>query len=274
MESPVIENPRLWRLILGVVPGALHAVMTSTVADASMIYKRLPLDSSMPLHRAIEEVVYANPDLLSDFGRINILVDTTSYTLLPESVDCAAEDIAEITQIGYSGTEAPSITADSVASGVRVVWSIPEKTRQFLARTFRNAPAQHFLTILLKYLGRQGDISNRAKVFAHLTDASPRRLDILAYDASGHLKMATSKEWETETDALYYILATARTTGFDAETDELLLCGDSALRHAVTPALSRYVRHVMPLIFPSAALRAGKEAFKVPFPLIILPLCE
>lgn len=99
-------------------------------------------------------------------------------------------------------------------------------------------------------------------------------MDIIAYDSAGKLTMSTSKEWETETDARYYIIATARTAGFDAETDELLLCGDSSLRHAVTSALSRYVRHVMPLIFPSAALRAGKEAFKAPFPLIILPLCE
>ncbi len=73
MESTLIENPRLWRLILGVTPGALHAVMISTVADASMIYKRLPLDTSMPLHRAIEEVVYANPDLLADLDRKSVV---------------------------------------------------------------------------------------------------------------------------------------------------------------------------------------------------------
>ena len=274
MDSTLIENPRLWRLILGVTPGALHAVMISTVADASMIYKRLPLDTSMPLHRAIEEVVYANPDLLADFGKINILVDTPAYTLVPADADCTPENIAEITQIGYSGTETPAVSADVAASGVQTVWAMPEQARQFLARTFRNAPVQHSLTMLLKYLGRKGELTNRARVFAHLTDGSPRRMDIIAYDSAGKLTMSTSKEWETETDARYYIIATARTAGFDAETDELLLCGDSSLRHAVTSALSRYVRHVMPLIFPSAALRAGKEAFKAPFPLIILPLCE
>lgn len=274
MEQPTIDNPRLWRLALEVSPGMLHAVMTSTVADASLIYRRLPLDASLPLHRALEEVVYANPELLSDFGRIDMLVDTDAYTVVPEGLGIDAATIGEITQIGYGGKEPPAVTADAPTSAVSVVWAMPEDARQFMARTFRNAPARHVVSLLLKYFGRQDGMSNRAKVFVHITDGTPRRVDIAAYDAGGRLAMATSKQWESDTDVLYYALACAKVAGFDAENDEMLLCGDRALRHAVTPLLSRYVRHVMPMIFPSAALRAGKEAFKAPFPLIILPLCE
>lgn len=274
MEQPTIENPRLWRLCLEVAPGVLHAVMTSTVADSSLLYRRLPLDASLPLHQALEETVYANPDLLADFGHIDILVDTEAYTLIPEDVGLEAGITGEITQIGHNGLSVPAVAMDAAASGVKVVWAMPEDARQFLARTFRNVPVRHVMSLLLKYFGRTDGMSNRAKVFVHIGDGTPRRVDIAAYDAGGRLAMATSKQWETDTDVLYYALASARIAGFDVENDEMLLCGDGALRHAVTPLLSRYVRHVMPMIFPSAALRAGKEAFKAPFPLIILPLCE
>lgn len=274
MDTPDLDNPRLWRMALELSPGVLHAVITSTVADSSLIYRRLPLDTTMPLHKALEEIIYATPELLADYGKIDILVDNDSYTLVPEDLDCDSVEIAEITQLCKADDEELAIETDDAVAGAKVVWALPEKARQFLARTFRNAPVSHSISMLLKYWSRKDDMSNRAKVFAYLTDGSPRRIDLAAFDAGGHLVMATTKSWTADTDALYFILATARTAGFDASTDELLLCGDSALRMAVTPLLMRYVRHVMPLIFPSAALRAGKEAFKAPFPLIILPLCE
>ena len=274
METTVTDNPRLWRLNMLVEGNTLHAVMTSTVADSSLIYRRLPLDSSLPLHKALEETVYANPELLADFGKINILSDTASYTLVPDDYDGDAADIADITQIGRGNDIDIAVNADPSASGAKVIWTMPQDAQLFLARTFRNAPMRHTMTVLLTYLQRRGALSNRAKVFAHLRDGVPHRADIIAYDAAGQLRTATSKVWENDNDILYYTLAASRTASFDVETDELLLLGDNVLRHSVTPLLSRYVRHVMPMIFPSAALRAGKEAFIAPFPLIILPLCE
>ena len=64
METPDLDNPRLWRMALELSPGVLHAVITSTVADSSLVYRRLPLDNSLPLHKALEEIVYATPELL------------------------------------------------------------------------------------------------------------------------------------------------------------------------------------------------------------------
>ena len=274
METPVIDNPRLWRLTLGLCPGVLHAVMTSTVADSSLVYRRLPLDSRQPLHKALEEAVYSTPELLSDFDRIDIVVDTESYTAVPDGVGCGIDIIGDVTQIGCGGSEAPAIMCDRPVSGTQIVWALPEKSFQFLARTFRNAPMRHAVTLLLTYWGSRDEMGNRAKVFVHLSDGSLRRLDLVSYDGGGRLVTVSSKVWEGDTDVLYYVLAGAKLSGFDPVADEVFLCGDGALRHSVTPLLSKYVRHVLPLIFPSAALRAGKEAFKVPFTLIILPLCE
>lgn len=45
-------------------------------------------------------------------------------------------------------------------------------------------------------------------------------------------------------------LPAATVLGLNAETDELLLCGDAGPREAVTPLLRRYISLVMPVIFP------------------------
>lgn len=274
MDTHSIENPRLWRLSLLVSRDSLHAVATSTVADSSLIYKRMPLDTTLPLHKALESTIYANDDLLADYGSTSILADMTSYTLLPSGSDIDPADIAEVTQIGADGDTALITNTDTTGAGADIVWTFPEQASHFLARTFRNAPQNHAMSVLLTYFHRQAQSGNRAKVYLHLSDGSPRRVNIVMFDASGKLVMATTKEWEADTDVLYYALSIAQGGDFKTESDEMLICGDGALRMAVTPLLSRYVRNVMPLIFPSAALRAGLDAFKAPFPSIIQPLCE
>ncbi|MDE6207227.1 MAG: DUF3822 family protein [Muribaculaceae bacterium] len=272
MESTTIDSPHLWRLVLGIAPGALHAVAFSTVADATMIYRRLTLGGSDSLHRQLEEAIYAAPWLLSDFGRVDIAVSTPYFTVVPAGLD---DDglAASLTDIAGDTPDAVELLSDSTPQ-CRVVWALDADCRRFLARTFRNAPVHHAISPLLKYFDTVSSASNRAKLFVHLSDETPRRLDIIEYDASGCLRMAVSKEWEVDNDALYYILSVAELTGFDRENDELQLCGDQTLRSRLSTLLSRYVRHVLPLIFPSAALRSGREAFRAPFPLVILPLCE
>ena len=246
-----------------------HAMARSTVSDGALVYRRISLQPGIPTLKALEEAVYASSWLLSDFERVSILVDTPDVTFVPEA-------------FGDDGIMAAASTAQLAGDGRKVltdkgcrpstVWSIDEGVHNFLQRTFPTASIAHVLRPLLCYLGSQASRGNRRKIYAHFD--SGRRLDIMVYDAAGEPVFVSSKTADNEKDALYYIMATAQTTGFDAEADQLMLCGDSKRRHAVMPLLRRYVRHVMPLIFPSRLANAGHEVFEAPFPLIIMPLCE
>lgn len=75
-------------------------------------------------------------------------------------------------------------------------------------------------------------------------------------------------------DAIYYIMACRDMLKLDAQDNELLIAGDNSLRDAITPTLREYLAYVMPVIFPSSMFKAGKDAMKAPFDLIVLPLCE
>lgn len=275
MDTSAIDNPRLWRLTLGISPGAFDAVASSTVSDSTMQYMSVPLPiDEQNGHRKLEEAIYASPWLLGDFGKVDILFRTNDYTIIPNDFDNAGIEVCtDLTDVrGDAANNNDTIIDD--CGCCRLVWALPGSTRQFIARTFRNAPLMHYISPLIRYFNQCANAGNRAKLYVHATEGATRRIDIFMFDNSGHLKVATSKEWNNDSDALYYIMAIAQLTGFDAENDELQLCGDSGLRQRLTSMLNRYVRHVLPLIFPSAALRAGREAFRAPFPLVILPLCE
>ena len=56
--------------------------------------------------------------------------------------------------------------------------------------------------------------------------------------------------------------------------DELFITGSTTTRETITPILRKHLSFVMPVIFPSEMFKAGKEAMKAPFDLIVIPLCE
>jgi hypothetical protein len=57
-------------------------------------------------------------------------------------------------------------------------------------------------------------------------------------------------------------------------TDELQLTGDGGQRASMTPELRKYVKYVMPAVYPAAAMRLGRNAMQAPLELILLALCE
>lgn len=266
-----IENPQLWRLTLGIESNMLHALLWSTVADGGLQYSALPVGSTAAggsYRDAIKETIYANPWLLADYDSVAIAIGTDAYTLIDDAIDShSAADIANLA----GDSDNTAVMCDNIGH-TGIVWTADDTTIQFLRRTFRNPSIQHMLAPLCKYLCKRR--SNRTSIYAHLHRNTAKSLDILVTDHNGRLRMLTSKVIGSDNDALYFLMSVARLTGFDAENDELLLCGDNDLRHSLGATLSPYVRHVLPLIFPSAALRGGRDAFKAPFPLVILPLCE
>ena len=275
-EITAPEQPRLWRLAIQLEPGLLRAVMWSTVEDASLRQFSIPLDPTLRGHKALEEAVYAAPVLLSDFARVDVVVRTSTYMVLPGAVDVSAARDA----LGYAcivdNADAGEVFVDRISSAdVSVAWALDAATAGFLARTVRNPAVHCHIAPLLRYFSRKTLLGNSGKLYAHINECGGRReIDLMAFDAEGSLAMAATHTVGADTDVLYYVFAFMKQAGLDVRNDELLVCGHQATRDAVMPLLRRYAAYVMPVIFPSAAFRAGRDALQAPFPLVILPLCE
>ncbi len=270
-----IARPQLWRLALQLERGLLRAIVWSTVEDSTMLQFSMPLDPTQPGHKALEEAVYAAPALLSDFGRVDIVVRTASYMAVPDVLD---EDmrrrIADYTCLS-SESETDELMTDTTTIGVSVIWTLDSGTAGFLARTFRNPRVMCHISPLLRYFSRKTLLGNSGKLYAHFHECGGQReLDIVTFGTDGKPALAATHTIGSDDDALYYILASIQQAGLDTRNDEILLCGHAASRDAVMPRLRKYAAYVMPVIFPSAAFRAGHEALRAPFPLVILPLCE
>lgn len=270
LDKDLIQEPRLWRLALRIDEKMLHVVLFCKVEDNSLIYRQIPLDQAAPSQqKAIEEAIYDNPLLLSDFAHIDCIVETTVFTIVPSEITDAElrRKIFNETFPSFDGSIVENELSELKAT---IMMGLDEQLVNFLRRTFNNPSVLHHLTPLCTYFNRKSRLGNSGKMYAYLR---PDRLDILSFGKDS-LRLANTFAFRDPIDALYYILACRDMLQLDPSADEMLIAGDTALRETITPTLREYLAYVMPVIFPSAMFKAGKDALNAPFDLIVLPLCE
>lgn len=260
--TPNIDEPRLWRLYMLIGRGGID-VMLFHSSDASGIELfTFPYDSDDgKLTHKVEEVVYANPWLVNDFGRVSVLVDTPHYRILPAEL-ADSEGL-----IPAQGEEVLRSQAGAVES---MDFAVESSLAGFIRRTWPTATVEHRLAPLSRYFYSKSRIGTPGKMYAHVGD---KTLDLIAYGRNG-LLMLNTFEFVEPVDAVYYIMACRELLGLDNINGELIIAGASDVRDTLTDTLRTYIAGVMPSIFPASIYGASRESADAPFPLIVMPLCE
>lgn len=269
LTKELISDPSLWRMSLELDKNALELVIFSLAQENSLIHRRLVLDSSKSLQSALEDAVYDNPLLLSDFGKVDFLIDTKRFMLIPDSLkdEDTREDICSTLWPDYS----LSMLSNTLAGlDSTLVFEEESSLLSFIRRTFPTVRIQHRLTPIITYFHNKDRLSNASKMYVNLREDYT---DII-YFQNGELRVVNTFSTATPTDVIYYIMATVKITDFATNNDEIMLSGNPNLREPVAQTLRKYVNYVMPVVFPSAMFHAGKDATQVPFELILIPLCE
>lgn len=268
----MISEPRLWRLAIGLGATSMEVVLTCSVQDNSLIWRTIPLDMSGGSRlRAIEDAVYDNPLLLSDFGRVDVVLDTPDMTVVPGCI-VSAECRTDMLDASIGEPEQPSCTlcSDLPELDAAIVMRMDSAEAGFFRRTYYNVRFHHHIAPLCRYFYSHDSLGrNAGKMFAHFRTGA---VDVMAFGA-GQLRIANSFRYTDPTDAVYYILAVRRMLNMTAD-DELLLSGLAESKAAVMPVLREYIGSVMPVVFPSVLMRCGHDAIHAPFDLILLPTCE
>ena len=270
LDKDLIKEPRLWRMALRIDEKKLHVVLFCSVEDNSLIYRELSLDpAAQSLQKAIEEAIYDNPLLLSDFAHVDCVIDAKKFTIIPSEID--DYDLQRsIFNETFPSFEGEIIANELKESNANILMGVQQDLINFLRRTFNNPEILHHLTPLCTYFNRKNRLGNTGKMYAYIHD---NRLDLLAFGKDS-LKLANSFDFRDPMDVVYYILACRDMLKLDPGSDEMLIAGDNSVREAITPTLREYLAYVMPVIFPSSMFKAGKDALNAPFDLIVLPLCE
>lgn len=268
LDKELVADTTICNMMMRIGVERVDLVVYSIMADNSLLYRSYPLAPPAQGVKGVEDIVYDNPLLLSEFHKTYILIDTPDYVMLPEGLDSGqAAGVFGALHPGYDGTVCHAGTSTRNAA---VAFGIGRDLYGFLHRTFPTAAVMPHIVPLVRYFASKPGRGNSRRMICNFRQSA---LDVVVIDGNSLLQ-ANTISFRNPMDAVYYILACRESNALDPLGDEVLLAGDQSLREQVTPVLRTYISRVMPAIFPPQMFRAGKEAMRAPFDLIVTPLCE
>lgn len=265
-----VKRPELWTLMLAVSEHRLQFILYTLAQQNSLIAREIPLKPSANWVAELENAVYDNPVLLDDYGSVSIVTDAPHFVVMPPAL---AEDeaLAESTfRAAFPDDDCDVLTCTMPQCDVAVAYGLPRGMFSFLQRTFNTAPVVHHLYPLCEHFKRLNTGSGISRMFINLHDHS---MDMVVYH-KGEMMLANSFPLRNAADAAFLALHTWNSFGLDALADEIQLTGEKRLKDEMAPLLRKYVRYVMPAIYPAAAMRLGDQAMSAPLDLILLATCE
>lgn len=270
LTKELVNDPAYCRLDLRIGMGSMEVMIYNPLEENSLLLRRveLPGDSDGAL-KQIETFIYDNPLLLSDFRTITAIIESRSFLTVPAPVAESCEPPA-LLRSADSDTDPRAVVIDDrldVFDAVMLT-PLPAATANFLRRTFPNIRLHNALLPFTRYCHSHLTQGNTVKAFVNMRE---RSLDIVVMSANT-LQLLNRFEYRDINDAAFYILNC--TESMPEEISEILIGGNRDRRDELMPLLRKFRPYVMPMIFPSAMFKAGADAMKSPFDLIILPLCE
>ncbi len=269
------ENTRFHQLYIRLSASRLDVIIFSRHEDNSLIYRSFELtpDENGSILKSLENTVYDNPLLLRDYQNTHIVIESSRFIIAPLQL---ASDTTLLRKL-YEETHSDPLTGnveiisdDIPHLGCTIALAIDTPLISFLNRAFSRPRIHHHLSPLIRYYSDRRRHGNTTAMFINLR---PTALDTIIFSGNS-LRTANTIPFRTTDDAVYHILSLRKILMIDDDTDEVLISGERDTRLSVINSLRDFIPYVMPVIFPSAMFRAGKNALEAPFDLIVTPLCE
>lgn len=270
LDIDLIPDPSVHNLLLRVGRDRLDVGIYSVVQDNSFIHRSFPLSAiGGSMEKSLREVVYDNPLLLGEFRRVYVVIESGELMVLPAEAS-APEQVRALFMAAHPDYDGEILTDTTSTHNAVITYGIPSDLLGFLRRTFHAATLMSHLTPLCRYFAAKpaGRAGSRM-----VCNFRPSAMDVIV-TRGANLVLANTFYFNSPNDAVYYILAVREALGIDNRTEEVQLAGSAQVREAVAPELRRFVQQVMPVLFPTQMFKAGREAMRAPFDLILTPICE
>lgn len=267
LDKDLIPQPELWRLALLISPHCLEVALYPPVESEEAIFRSFTLDpdATSPL-KALEDTIYDNPLLLSDFKSIDGFIDTDSMLLVPDDVD--EDDFETILE---AGAQIPNHTwrpiATQASPGATLLMAANEELCRFLTRTFFNIRLRHPLGTLAALVSANGSGMRSYAIMQR------KRMSLITLN-NMKLLSANTFTYSEPIDAVYYILASRYISGIDESEHPLYYCGNPEATDPVMPIMRSYTARLMPPDTLPLPYRASRQSLEAHYLLTMLPLCE
>lgn len=262
LTKDLIADTSLWRLIVRIDPRRLRAMLIGpdSVERSVLFHSEELTDASV---KALENAVYDNPLLLSDFAAIDVIFSTPEVVVNPAANEAVRDKMVNAMLPDFTAPR--RIEAEAVGAA-EVAYAVDADIYNFAARTFAAARFHHSLAIDAAWLGYRNGLS--AHVYALCE--GPGEMNLVSFDSAGKLSALCRPQAIAASDCAYYILASELPA-------PVSVGGEAELRNQVCSIL-RQMRPdatILPLTLPEDLLNLRHQAPDAAFDMLFLTqLCE
>ena len=214
--------------------------------------------------------MYDHSVLLDDYGKVAIVVNAPHFVILPTDIasnyDLAHDNYTTV----FPDDDCETTTCLLPQCNIGIAFGMPGDLQGFLMRTFNNAPIYHHLFPLCEHFKRLNTGTGISRMFINMHDTY---MDMVIY-SHGEVILANTFYVRNTADATFLALHTWKSFQLNATSDEIQLTGERQQRDQLAAELRKYVKFVMPAIYPAAALRLSDDVASAPLDLILLATCE
>lgn len=267
LDKDLIPQPELWRMALLISRQSLDVALYPPVESEEAIFRSITLDPEAPTHlKAVEDAIYENPLLLSDFKSIQGFIDSDFFLLLPDEIpqeryDSMLKISAQTPQEQWRSIATPA------SPGVKLIMAADEELCRFLTRTFFNISLRHPLAILTGMLASDNS-GIRSYSIMHR-----KRIYMMSFD-DRKLLSANTFTYNEPMDAVYYILASRSISDIDSVKHPHFYAGQPESIDSVIPILRSYIAQIIPTEIHIQPYRTTRHTLNAHYLLTSLPLCE
>ena len=205
LTREIVPNTALIQLNMRMSADSFDVMLYNPLEDRSLIYRHIDLPTQPDERmKAVEDFIYDNPVLTSEFHKTNFLVNTSRFTLLPGDITDENIFTPALKAACPDITDATVTIANRVDQLDAIFLSAPsERLVNFVRRTFLNAPIYHSLVPLARYFCSLRSAGAPQRMMLNVRRNS---MDVIVTDGNG-LRFANTVSFREIDDAVYYVLA-------------------------------------------------------------------
>lgn len=262
------ENAKEYTLSIRLRSDGFSFSIHSFLIEKEYIYEAFKFRSNTSFIAWIEDMILSNELLLLPYRKVNILVASNRFTLVPNELYDEDQKQA-LFNLSFDHRREQLLTDQLTQCGAVNLFGLAPELYAFLMRTLCNPVFHHHTSVLIEYFALRSKLGNSAKMICQVHEQS---IDLVCF-SKGRLLLANQFEIKHINDAAYFILNCWQNIAFDAHKDLLQMMGYKPSITLLQPILENYLANIEPVLFPSQIYSSDNDSINSPFDLIALDLC-
>lgn len=268
LDKDLISQPQLWRMAMVLGSDRLDVALYPPVSREEIIWRRFTFPSGETSQlKLLEDIIYSNPLLLSDFKNVDCFIDNVAQFPIPVTED--PEHAAALFRAA-AGEDKPDCDVELYSSGTEnacIALTQRPEIKAFLTRTFYNIRFDSRKAAICRHLSAsRTSVADTPEVLAPIRDG---KLTLAAFSGN-RLLLLNDFKFSAPADAAYYILASMNQLQLDLSETPLFVGSPGVPSDNIGPILAPYVARIHPLPFPMLHYRASRQTLQAPLELLSL----